>query len=61
MGDADTVTVDGRPRLTFKMQAGRMSFDRDALASDHPEIVAAYTRQGANFRVMRTIKPKESK
>jgi putative phage-type endonuclease len=59
MGAADTLTHQGRKVLTFKSQRGRMSFDRAALETDHPEIVAAYTKQGADFRVMRTIKPKE--
>lgn len=61
MGDADTVTADGVNRLTFRKQAGRRSFDREALERDHPELVAEYTRQGADFRVMRTAKPKENK
>lgn len=59
MGPADTLTYGGRKLLTFKTQAGKMSFDRAALEADHPEIVAQYTRQGAPFRVMRTIKEKD--
>lgn len=59
MGTADTLTYQGRPILTFKTQKGRQSFDRAALEADHPEIVAEYMRQGADFKVMRTIKPKE--
>lgn len=58
MGTADTLTFNGRRVLTFKSQKGRQSFDREALEADHPDIVAAYTRQGANYRVMRTLKEK---
>lgn len=58
MGDADTLTHDGRRILTYKPQSGRRSFDREALENDHPDLVAAYTRQGSDFRVMRTIKEK---
>lgn len=59
MGTADTLTYRGRKLLTFKTQAGRPSFDRTLLEADHPEIVAAYMKQGAPFRVMRTMKTKE--
>lgn len=59
MGTADTLTHEGRRILTFKTQAGRQSFDRAALEQDHPDLVAAYTRQGADFKVMRTIKEKK--
>jgi len=58
MGTADTLTYQGRKVLTFKSQRGRTSFDRAALEADHPDIVAAYTRQGADFRVMRYVKEK---
>lgn len=61
MGDADTVTADGVNRLTFRKQSGRRSFDRESLERDHPDIVAEYTRQGADFRVMRTAGAKEKK
>jgi putative phage-type endonuclease len=58
MGAADTLTYQGRRVLTFKTQTGRMSFDRAALEAEHPDVVAAYTRLGAPFKVMRTIKEK---
>lgn len=58
---ADTLTYDGQKLLTFKKQKGRTSFDKTALELDHPDIVAAYTRQGADFMVMRRSKPKEKK
>lgn len=58
---ADTLLFEGRKVATWKTQKGRQSFDRQALELDHPEIVAAYTRQGADFKVLRTIKPKEQK
>ena len=61
MEDADTLTHEGRRVLTYKTQAGRSSFDAKQLKADHPELAAAYTKQGAPFKVMRTIKPKEKK
>jgi putative phage-type endonuclease len=61
METADTLTYQGRKVLTYKTQAGRASFDRPALEADHPDLVAAYTRQGAPFKVMRTIKQKDDK
>lgn len=61
MEDADTLTHEGRRVLTYKTQAGRSSFDAKQLKADHPDLAAAYTKQGAPFKVMRTIKPKEKK
>lgn len=61
MGTADTLTHNGRKVLTFKTQKGRQSFDAAALKKDHPDLAAAYTSQGAPFRVMRTIPIKEQK
>lgn len=61
MEDADTLTHEGRRVLTYKTQAGRSSFDAKQLKADHPDLAAAYTKQGAPFKVMRTVKPKEKK
>lgn len=58
---ADTLLFEGRKVATWKTQKGRQSFDRQALELDHPEIVAAYTRQGADFKVLRAIKQKEQR
>lgn len=57
----DTFTHEGRKLLTYKKQKGRASFDTAALKKDRPELVAEYTKQGADFLVMRTYKPKETK
>lgn len=57
----DTFTHQGRKLLTYKKQKGRESFDAAALKRDRPELVAEYTKQGADFLVMRTYKPKETK
>ncbi len=57
----DTFTHEGRTLLTYKKQKGRESFDTAALKKDRPELVAEYTKQGADFLVMRTYKPKETK
>lgn len=56
MGDADTITVDGKNALTFRYQKGRTGLDAAALKRDHPDLVAEYTTQGSPFRVMRTSK-----
>lgn len=57
----DTFTHEGRKLLTYKKQKGRASFDAAALKRDRPELVAEYTKQGADFLVMRTYKAKETK
>lgn len=57
----DTFTHQGRKLLTYKKQKGRASFDTAALKRDRPELVAEYTKQGADFLVMRTYRPKETK
>jgi putative phage-type endonuclease len=59
MQDADTLTHQGRRILTWKTQKGRQSLDRQQLELDHPDLVAAYTRQGAPFKVMRTVQEKK--
>lgn len=56
MGDADTLTVNGRAVLTHKTQNGRTGFDQKTFAVEHPDLAAQYTIQGAPFKVMRTIK-----
>lgn len=61
MGDADSLTHEGRKVLTYKTQAGRASFDGKKFREEHPDLAAEYTKQGAPFRVMRTVKPKEAK
>jgi predicted phage-related endonuclease len=53
MLDGTIATYDSRKVLTWKQQAGRDSFDLARLRADHPELVAAYTRQGQPSRVMR--------
>lgn len=58
---ADTLTHNGQKLLTYKKQKGRESFDTATLKKDRPELVAEYTKQGADFMVMRTYKPKETK
>lgn len=57
----DTLTANGRKLLTYKKQKGRESFDTARLKTERPELVAEYTKQGADFMVMRTVKPKETK
>lgn len=57
--DSTELTYGGQLVYTFRPQKGRTSLDTKQLAADHPELVAAYTRQGAGFRVLRHISPKE--
>lgn len=59
--NVEAFTDHGRKVLTYKRQKGRASFDAAQLKQDHPDLAAEYTRQGAGFMVMRTIKPKETK
>jgi putative phage-type endonuclease len=61
LGDADTITKDGRNILTYRYQKGRAGLDTAGLKRDHPDLINEYTTQGAPFRVMRTIKPKDTK
>lgn len=59
--NVEKFTVGGQTLLTFKQQKGKRAFDRERLETDHPDIAAEYTTQGAPFMVMRTYKPKETK
>lgn len=58
--DATELTYQGRLVYTFRPQKGRASLDTKQLAADHPELVAAYTKQGAGFRVLRHVKEKKA-
>ncbi|WP_141692863.1 YqaJ viral recombinase family nuclease [Leifsonia xyli] len=58
VGGAETLTYDGRPVATWKTQKGRASFNKRAFEDDHPDLVAAYTTQGAPFKVLRRLKEK---
>lgn len=58
---ADTLMFEGRKVATWKSQDGRASFDQKKFREDHPELAAAYTAQGASFKVLRTVKTKETK
>lgn len=58
---ADTLLYGGRRVATWKTQKGRASFDQKRFREDHPDLATEYTSQGAPFRVLRTIKPKETK
>lgn len=53
MLDATIATLDGTKVLTWKEQAGRESVDVARLRAEHPDLVAAYIRQGEPSRVMR--------
>ncbi|MTE24864.1 YqaJ viral recombinase family protein [Microbacterium sp. ZXX196] len=61
MGTAEALTHEGRRVLTYKTQAGRQSFDAKAFREDHPDLAAEYTKQGADFKVMRLVKTKGTK
>ena len=53
MLDAEIATHNGTKVLTWKEQAGRSSLDIARLRQEHPELVAAFTKQGEPSRVMR--------
>lgn len=61
VGSADTLTFEGQKVATWKQQQGRVGFDKEGFGQDNPHLLAKYTRQGAPFRVLRRIKPKETK
>lgn len=58
VGNAETLLHDGRPVATWKTQKGRQAFDACAFKDDHPDLAAAYTTQGAPFKVLRRLKEK---
>lgn len=58
VGNAETLLHDGRPVATWKTQKGRQAFDARAFKDDHPDLAAAYTTQGAPFKVLRRLKEK---
>ncbi len=58
VGPAETLTYEGRPVATWKTQKGRASFDKRAFETDHPDMAADYTHQGAPFKVLRRLKEK---
>lgn len=61
VGTADTLTRDGRKVATWKQQKGRVGFDKEGFALDHPNLLAKYTRTGAPFRVLRRSQTKETR
>lgn len=60
-GTADTLTHQGTKVATWRQQKGRVGFDREGFAADHPHLLAKYTRRGEPFRVLRRIKKEEQK
>ena len=61
IANATELYRDGRLAYTYRPQKGRTSFDREGLERDHPDVLAAYTRQGSPQRIIRYVKPKEEK
>lgn len=58
---ADTLFHGGQKVATWKSQKGRAGFDQKRFREDHPDLAAEYTTQGAPFKVLRSVKPKEKK
>lgn len=58
---ADTLFHGGQKVATWKSQKGRAGFDQKRFREDHPELAAEYVTQGAPFKVLRAVKPKETK
>lgn len=56
VGNAETLLHDGHPVATWKTQKGRATFDKRTFDADHPDLAAAYTSQGAPFKVLRRLK-----
>jgi hypothetical protein len=50
--------VNGVQVVSWKQQAGKMSFDMTRLKSEQPELVKQYEKQGNPYRVMRTHRKK---
>ena len=50
--------VNGVQVVSWKQQAGKMSFDITRLKSEQPELVKQYEKQGNPYRVMRTHRKK---
>ena len=50
--------VNGVQVVSWKQQAGKMSFDVTRLKNEHPELVKEYEKQGNPYRVMRTHRKK---
>jgi len=50
--------VNGVQVVSWKQQAGKMSFDMNRLKSEQPELVKQYEKQGNPYRVMRTHRKK---
>jgi len=50
--------VNGVQVVSWKQQAGKMSFDITRLKNEHPELVKEYEKQGNPYRVMRTHRKK---
>jgi putative phage-type endonuclease len=61
LGDATELLHDGHLVYTYRPQKGRTAFARDELERDHPDLAAAYTRQGSPIRVIRGVKKREIK
>jgi predicted phage-related endonuclease len=51
--------VNGVQVVSWKQQAGKMSFDITRLKNEHPELVKEYEKQGNPYRVMRTHRKKD--
>lgn len=50
--------VNGVQVVSWKQQAGKMSFDMTRLKAEQPELVKQYEKQGNPYRVMRTHRKK---
>jgi hypothetical protein len=60
VGTADVLMHEGRKVATWKQQKGRVGFDKAGFGADHPHLLAKYTTQGQPFRVLRTVKTKDT-
>jgi putative phage-type endonuclease len=59
LGASDTLTVDGKPVLTFKTQKA-CRVDLDGIRAAHPDLCSQFVRESST-RVMRVMKARQSK
>lgn len=53
MGEAETLTYNGEPLMTYKTQAGKRAVDMKLLEDAFPDVASEVIKVGAPFKVMR--------
>lgn len=60
VGAAEVLKYRGRKVATYRMQRGRVGFDKAAFVAEHPDLFRKYQTVGEPFRVLRLTMPKEA-